>query len=189
MSKPTDAHLKLARNVLKYLKGTMMNKLSYEKSSEPLELIGYCDSDWAGSEDRKSISGFCYCLAKNGSLISWKTKKQNVVSLSSCEAEYTALSFAIQEGNFLSQLFADFCVVERNLFHLNVDNQGAIHLANNQVCNQRSKHIDVKYHYIRHEIKEGHCKLLYVPSKKNLADMFTKAVPRPLLNSFNIFSA
>ena len=189
MSKPTDAHLKLARNVLKYLKGTMMNKLSYEKSSEPLELIGYCDSDWAGSEDRKSISGFCYCLSKNGSLISWKTKKQNVVSLSSCEAEYTALSFAIQEGNFLSQLFADFCVVERNLFHLNVDNQGAIHLANNQVCNQRSKHIDVKYHYIRHEIKEGHCKLLYVPSKKNLADMFTKAVPRPLLNSFNIFSA
>ena len=102
MSKPNVAHLKLARNVLKYLKGTMMNKLSFEKSSEPLELIGYCDSDWAGSEDRKSISGFCYSLAKNGTLISWKTKKQNVVSLSSCEAEYTALSFAVQEGNFLS---------------------------------------------------------------------------------------
>ena len=188
MNKPTEAHLRVARNVLKYLKGSIDNKLCYRKSNEGLKLIGYCDSDWGGSEDRKSISGYCYKLCVDGALISWKTRKQNVVSLSSCEAEYTALSFAIKEGLYLSQLFADLYSGEKSRFDLYVDNQGAINLANNPVYHQRTKHISIKYHFIRHEIKQGNVKLLYIESKNNIADIFTKAVPRPLLNSFNIFA-
>ena len=106
MNKPTEAHLNLARNVLRYLKGTKDHKLCYSSSEHPLTVIGFCDSDWAGSEDRKSISGYGFKLCEDGPLISWKSKKQNVVILCSCEAEYTALTFASQEGKFVSQIFA-----------------------------------------------------------------------------------
>ena len=188
MASPTEAHLNLARNVLRYLKGSINVKLCFRKSSEPLNLFGYCDSDWAGSEDRKSLSGYCYRLCKNGPLISWKTKKQNVVSLSSCEAEYTALTFVMQEGKFLSQLLADFYGREKTIFHLFVDNQGAINLGNNPVYHQRSKHIDVKYHFVRHEIREKNVKLVYVPTNDNVADMFTKPVSRPKMIHFDIFA-
>ena len=109
------------------------------------------------------------------------------MSLSSCEAEYTALTHAVQEGKFLSQLFSDMYNIEKDMFQLHVDNQGAINLASNPVYHQRSKHIDIKYHFVRHEIKENNVILFYVPSKENLADIFTKTVTKSQLKDFNIF--
>jgi len=120
MNNPNQAHLNLARNVLRYLKGSIDERLYFRKSSEPLRIFGFCDSDWGGSEDRKSLSGYCFRLSKDSSLISWKTKKQNVVSLSSCEAEYTSLTFAVCEGKFLSQLFADFYDRDKTIFSLSI---------------------------------------------------------------------
>ena len=108
--------------------------------------------------------------------------------MSSCEAEYTALTFAIQEGKFISQIFADLTNSDRNMFSLYVDNQAAINLGNNPIYHQRSKHIDVKYHYIRHEIRDKNVKLIYVPSNENIADIFTKPVNGIKLKTFNIFS-
>ena len=184
LSSPTEYHLKLAKQVLRYIKGTLNYKLIFKKSNE-LELMGYCDSDYGGSDDRCSISGYCFQLNKNGPLISWKSKKQNNVALSSCEAEYIALTSAIQEANFLRQLFADMQGSDKKQLMINVDNQAAISLAKNPVYHQRSKHIDIKYHYIRSEVKNNKVLLKYVPSELNLADIFTKPVSSSKLNKFS----
>ena len=99
MKSPTKAHLNLAKDVLRYVKGTIDYNLKFTKST-CLTLIGYSDSDWGNSGDRKSISGYCFLLNVNGPLISWKSKKQSVVAISSCEAEYIAMTHAIQEAKF-----------------------------------------------------------------------------------------
>ena len=102
MSKPNMAHLKLAKLVLRYLKGTKFHGLIYRKCT-PIDIIGYTDASWANGMDRKSISGYCFMMHKNSSLISWKTKKQSVVALSTCESEYIGMTFAIQEAVFLQK--------------------------------------------------------------------------------------
>ena len=154
LSKPTFAHLSLSRFVLKYLKGTVNYGLKFIKSEKPLSFTGFCDSDWGGSVDRKSTTGYCYKISENSSLISWRSKRQNTVALSTCEAEYMALTYAIQEGNFLRQLLSDITDCDKMQINLYVDNRGAIDLAKNPVHHQRSKHIDIRYHYIRSQIKD-----------------------------------
>ena len=185
LSKPTEAHLNLAKNVLRYIKGTVDYNLTYTRSDSPLKLIGFCDSDWANGEDRKSISGYCFKLAENSALISWKSKKQNTVSLSTCEAEYVAITHAIKEGKFLQQVFSDINNSQKCMFNLNCDNQGALKLAYNPIHHERSKHIDIKYHFIRSEMEKS-VRLNYIPTNDNISDMFTKALSKAKLNSFNI---
>ncbi|CAB3992127.1 Hypothetical predicted protein, partial [Paramuricea clavata] len=84
----------MAKHVLRYLKGTIDNKLTFKKSKEGLSMHGYCDADWGSSEDRKSITGYVFKLSKDGPAISWKSRKQPTVALSTCEAEYMALAAA-----------------------------------------------------------------------------------------------
>ena len=108
MSKPTAAALNPAKHALRYLKGTSVLSLKFRKMKQPLELIGFNDSDWGGCvSDRKSISGYCFQLSESGPLVSWKSKKQQTVALSTCEAEYIALAETVQEGKFLKQLCID----------------------------------------------------------------------------------
>ena len=180
MAKPVKAHLGMAKHVLRYIKGTLDYTLKFEKSCESLDLKGFCDSDWAGSEDRHSVSGYAFQLCENGSLISWRSQKQKTVALSTCEAEYIALSSAIQEVKFLFQLYKDMVISDQgeSCVTIFVDNQGAIALAKNPVGHKRTKHIDVKYHFIRGEVNKGFVKLVYVPSELNIADGFTKPLPR-----------
>ena len=187
MSEPTHAHLNIAKNVLKYLKGTKNYQIKFNRCKCSLNIFGYCDSDYAADSDRKSTSGYCFQLCNDGPLISWKSKKQNVVSLSSCEAEYNSLTYAIQEGKFLVQLFSDMCNAEKTSFDLFVDNRAAILLAKNPVYHQRSKHISVKYHFARDEVQKNNVQLLYVPTDQNIGDIFTKPTSRPKLLKFNIF--
>ena len=186
MSKPTKAHLGLAKHVLRYIKGTLDFSLKFTKSNDPLKLTGFCDSDWGSSDDRRSITGYCYKLNTNGPLISWKSQKQRIVALSSCEAEYVSLTSAVQEGKFLSQLYADMNNCDKNIVILYVDNQGAIALAKNPVFHQRSKHIDIRYHYIRLEVDNKNVELIYVPSEENVADIFTKPLTKKNLQKFCI---
>ena len=138
MSKPSEAHFNAAKRVLKYLKGTLDYSLKFCRNDEPLVLYGFSDSDWGNSEDRKSISGYCFKLQNSGPLISWKSKKQSVVALSSCEAEYIALTHTVQEAKFLKQLMYDILFLNVDC-HIGVDNQGAILLSKNPVFHQRSK--------------------------------------------------
>ncbi|PIK39827.1 hypothetical protein BSL78_23335 [Apostichopus japonicus] len=185
MSNPTMAHLTMAKHALRYLKGTIYQSLIYRKSVEPLSLIGFCDSSWGNSEDRRSITGYCFQLSENGPLISWKSTKQRTVALSTCEAEYMALAAATQEAKFLVQLWRSMTNSDSvNTVSLYCDNQGALALAKNPVHHQRSKHIDIRYHFIRLEVQKGNLQLVYVPSEQNVADIFTKPVSGSKLQKF-----
>ncbi|KAF2354098.1 hypothetical protein FHG87_015148 [Trinorchestia longiramus] len=148
-----------------------------------MQITGFSDSDWGGSSDRKSTSGYVFKSSSSSSLISWKSKKQNIVALSSCEAEYIALTYAVQEGIFLEQLLCDMDGYDEPV-GIFVDNRGAIDLAKNLVHHQRSKHIDIRYHFIRAIIQDNKAVLSFVPSEENMADMFTKPVTRQSLLKF-----
>ena len=177
---PTEDHWTAVKHVLRYLKGTLDYSLSFTKSEDGLDLMGYCDADWAGStEDRKSTSGYCFFLNKNSACISWKCRKQSTVALSSCEAEYVAISTALQEAKFLMQLMNE--MVNKKVVHcvkLYADNQGAIALAKDPIRKERSKHIDIKYHFIKSEIEMGTITLNFIPTEDNIADIFTKSTSR-----------
>ncbi|KAF2345088.1 Reverse transcriptase RNA-dependent DNA polymerase, partial [Trinorchestia longiramus] len=185
LTRPTNAHLNLCKFVLKYLKGTILFGLKFVKSENPMQITGFSDSDWGGSYDHKSISGYVFKSSSSSSLISWKSKKQNIVALSSCEAEYIALTYAVQEGFFLKQLLCDMDGFDEPV-GIFVDNRGAIDLAKNPVHHQRSKQIDIRYHFIRAIIQDNKAVLSFVPSEENMADMFTKPVTRQSLLKFKV---
>ena len=185
MINPTNVHLSIAKHVLRYLSGTKDYCIVYRKSNDDLKLSGMCDADWAGSKDRHSISGFGFRLKNESALISWSSKRQPIVALSSCEAEYVALASAVQEAKFLFNLFNDLCSFKLcNDINVFVDNQGAISLAKNPINHKRSKHIDIRYHFIREEVMNGFVKLNYVPTGENFSDTFTKPVSKLRLTKF-----
>ena len=158
------------------MKGTAHYEMCFRKCENGLRLMGYSDSDWASSaEDRRSTSGYCFFvvfLTEEGPLISWKSRKQPVVALSTCEAEYIALTAAVQEALYLRQFLNDIGMNHQGqLPVIFEDNQGTIALANNPVNRQRSKHIDVRYHFIRSELNKGKFELKYCPTDEMLADL------------------
>ena len=149
--------------------------------------MGYTDSDFAQSEDCRSTSGYCFKLNLNSALVSWKCAKQkDVVALSTVEAEYVAATEALRELLFLRPLLSDFTRLPQQTVALFCDSQGAIALAKHPVFHKRTKHIGVKYHAIRAHIAEKTVHLSYIPSKDNLADLFTKPLNGPKLRSFAI---
>ena len=152
-----------------------------------MQLHGYSDSDWASSNDRRSTTGYCYTLNKNGGAISWKSKRQATVALSSTEAEYMSISNAAQEAlhlkQFLSEIDPSFnCTEPITLYE---DNQGAIALINNPVHHQRTKHVDIKYHFIREKVMNGIINVVYLQTDGMIADYLTKPVGRIKLEFCN----
>ena len=187
MAKPTEADLNRAKYALRYLKGTREQCLKFEKSESPLRLTGFCDSDWGASvKDRRSITGYNFQLSQDGPLISWKSRKQQTVALSTCEAEYISLACAVQEAKFLKQLCNDMTIATSDVL-VNVDNQGTINSAKNPVNHQRSKYIDIKYHFIRTEIQARTIKLNFIPTEDKVAAIFTKPVTKAKLEKFQHF--
>ena len=160
--------------------GTQELGLTFKKSVSPLSFEGFCDSGWGASTvDRRSITGYNFQLSSTEPLISWKSRKQQTVAWSTCEAEYVALANAVQEAKFLNQLCKDMKVsIKQGKSLIRIDNQGAMNLAKNPVHHQRTKHIDIKYHFIRLEIQEGRINVEYVPTKQNMAGVFTKAASK-----------
>ena len=141
-------------------------------------MIGYSDADWAGDlEDRHSTTGNLFLMT--GGPISWLSKKQAVVALSMSEAEYVALSSATQEVVWLRKLLiSDLQVTSPEQTILMEDNQGAISIAKNPVAHSRTKHISIRYHYIREAVQEGIVNLCYCPTEQMIADLLTKPLPR-----------
>ena len=178
MSKPTKQDLTVAKDVLRYIKGTIHYGLSFVKSDETSTVLGFCDADWASSSDRHSISGYIFQMNATGGYVSWKSKKQRTVALSTCEAEYMALALCVQEAIHLIRLYSDLYSQSCLPVEIGVDNQGTILLAKNPVMHQRTKHIDVKYHFVREEVEQGNISLFYIPSARNVADVFTKPQSR-----------
>ena len=135
-------------------------------------LIGYSDSDFAGCKlDRKSTSGTCHLLGS--SLISWHSKKQACVALSTAEAECIAAGSCCAQILWLKQQLADFGL-QISKVPLMCDNTSAINLTKNQIQHSRTKHIQIRHHFIRDHVQNGNCEVKFVETKLQLADIFTK---------------
>ncbi len=174
---PSHAHLTAVKRILRYLKGTQDFFLEYRKTDKSFSLIGYSDADWAGDQDdRHSTSGNLFLMA--GGPVSWLSKKQAIVALSTCEAEYVALSTATQETIWLRRLLDSLKTSPSGAITVMEDNQGAIAIAKNPVAHARTKHIDIRYHFIRETIQEGLIELHYCPTEKMLADILTKPLSK-----------
>ena len=169
-------HFKAAKRVVRYLVATVDDKLTYHQQpvSDLLKIMTYTDSDWAGDHlDRKSFSGSVVFL--NDSAVSWHCKKQTTVALSSVEAEYMALSDATRETLYVHNLLAEFFGLKLPIV-MDMDNIGAGHIAENDLNNKLTKHIDIRHHFVRHYIRAKIIELFYVPTADNVADVFTKAL-------------
>ena len=173
MSNPSEDHLAAAKQVLRYLAGTVDYGLKYTKSES--QLIGYCDADYAGDLDkRKSTSGFVFL--RSGGAVSWSSKLQSTVALSTCEAEFISSANAIREALWLRNLLGDFrgqveCV------KIHGDNQGALKLLHHPHAHQRTKHIDVAHRFAQDRVEMGEVKFEYIRTDLMVADCTTKVVP------------
>lgn len=168
-------HWLAAKRVLQYLKRTIDYSIIYRKTGKPLE--GYTDADWANCPiDRRSYTGYCFKLA--GGPVSWASKKQPTVALSSTEAEYMALTEAAKEATYLRSFTTQVCC-NSTLYPtitLYSDSQSAQNLAYNPVHHGRTKHIDTKFHFIREKVSDNTIKLKFVKSSDMSADVLTKCL-------------
>ncbi len=170
---PGREHWSEAKRVLRYLKGKKNKTLEFKKSKEVV-LTGFVDADWAGDvDDRRSRSGFLFFLGSN--LISWQSKKQDIIALSSAEAEIMAATSAAKEAMWLRGVLSDLGFIQpaTSLFE---DNSACIQLAKNPVQHQRSKHIQIKYLKIREYVSMGFVNIVKVTTQDNVADMMTKSL-------------
>ena len=160
------------KRILRYLKGTANHGLVYSKRDDDSTVIGFSDADWAGDVyDRKSTSGYLFMMS--GAPVSWKTKKQTCVALSTAEAEYIALATATQE---VRQLLKDLQNEQAKPTVIYEDNQFAICIAQNPQYHSKTKHIDIKYHFVREKVLDNTIELCYCPTNDMLADALTKGL-------------
>ena len=173
-AEPTNQHWTAVKRIFRYLKGTSEFGLLYSRIAT--SCVGFSDADRGGSiDDRKSTSGYLFKIG--GTAVSWRSNKQSCVALSTAEAEYVALAAAAQEAIWLQQLTCDILgkpVEEVEIFE---DNQSAICLAINPQFHGRTKHIEIKYHFIQDQVEKDNIKLVYCRSEDMVADMLTKSLP------------
>lgn len=174
MESPTTAHMTMATRILRYIKGTIDYGLYYSPSSD-FKLVGYSDSDWGGDiDDRKSTGGFIFFMGNTA--FTWSSKKQPIVTLSTCEAEYVAAASCVCHAIWLRRLLRMLHVSQDEATTILMDNKSAIALGKNPMFHDRSKHIDTKFHFIRECIENKEVKLSYVKSSDQVADIFTKGL-------------
>jgi len=180
MENPTEANMIAAKRILRYLQSDKKLGLTYSTTGSPT-LEAYADADWGGCHTtRRSTTGYIFTLG--GAAISWSSKRQQTVALSTAEAEYMAASSATQELIFLRALLRDFGHTQKEPTVLHQDNQGVIALANDFILNQRTKHIDIKYHFIREKVESGVLTVDYTSTQEMIADCMTKAVSKQILD-------
>ena len=180
----TKDHQKELYRVIKYVLDTKKDALHLRPKEATLndmwELKAYSDSDFSGDKDfRRSVTGFIVYLM--GVPISWKSKGQKSVSLSSTEAEYVAVSEVCMEIIYIKQVLEFLGVKVKKPISVHVDNVGAIYLATNSTTSSRTRHIDTRYHFVREYVEDGVVEIVFVRSTENTADMFTKNVNKELL--------
>lgn len=191
MADPKEEHMMIAKRVLRYLKGTLDFGVYYKKSTN-VNLLGYTDSHYTGDEndrnllgytdsdyardidDRKSTSGYVFLLS--GAAICWSSRKQGIVTLSSTEAEYVAATACACHGVWLKGILKELGVKNCECVNIMCDNSSAIKLSKNPVMHRRTKHIDVRYHYLRNLSTDGAVRLVFCGTKDQVADIMTKPI-------------
>jgi hypothetical protein len=183
---PSPAHIKAAKRVLQYLKGTVDFSITYNSAEPPvLNLRLFSDADYAGDRHTYRSTG-AYVGFFAGGPATWQSKRQSVVAQSSTESEYMALSEAAKEAAWIRSLLSglQYQGPDLNPIVLYGDNQGSLALAENPTFHRGSKHIAVRYHFIRQEVEEGRLALSYIPTDQMPADGLTKALKAPLYSRF-----
>ena len=180
-SNPKKMHWTAAKRVFRYLKYTRHHTLTYGGDDDILhtDLNIFCDADWAtDTSDRKSISGYVITVA--GGAVSWSSKKQATVALSTAEAEYVAATHIAKQVLWQRSLFTELDFDLPTTSTIFTNNQAAILISHHPEHHSRAKHIDIAYHFLRDLITNGTLNTIYVSSRENLADIFTKGLPREL---------
>ncbi|XP_019252911.1 PREDICTED: uncharacterized protein LOC109231730 [Nicotiana attenuata] len=172
---PQVPHMLATIHILRYLMKAPDLDIFLPKSTD-FSLLAYSDSHWATcAQTRRSVTG--YYITLGGCPISWKSKKQPTISLSSAEAEYRALRKVVAEISWLVRLLADLGLVISSPVPVFCDSQAALHIAKNPVFHERTKHIEVDCHYVRDSIQSGLITLHHISSSAQLADILTKSLP------------
>ncbi|KAK1421243.1 hypothetical protein QVD17_23430 [Tagetes erecta] len=182
MHSPCIAHWNALKRIIRYLQGTAEYGL-HLRSSSTLSIRAYTDADWAGCPDtRRSTSGYCVYLGDN--LISWSSKRQSTISRSSAEAEYRGVANVVAEICWLRNLLLELHCPLTKASLVYCDNVSAIYLSGNPVQHQRTKHIELDIHFVREHVQKGLVRILHMPSRFQIADIFTKGLPRVLFDDF-----
>jgi hypothetical protein len=170
---PTRTHEKAAKQALRYLNGTIDQGITYN-GNLGMRLEFWSDANWGGEEGRESVSGFIGTLA--GGAVTYSSKKQGSVALSTTESEYMAFLHALKEQIWLLRFLKEigYNISDQNIIYC--DNQGAIALAYNPEHHARTKHIDIQYHFVRNCVEDGSTRLEYCPTEDMVADGLTKAL-------------
>lgn len=177
MESPTTEHLAAVKRILRYIAGTIDYGCHYKRTTAEAQLLGYNDADMGGDVDsRKSTTGVLFFFGSCA--VSWQSQKQKVVALSSCEAEYIAGATAACQGVWLAKLLSILRSEQCRPFTLKMDSQSAIALSKNPVFHERSKHIDVCFHFIRECIGDGTMEVDHVRTEEQVADVLTKPLGR-----------
>jgi len=177
---PGIEHWEAVKRIFRYLKGTKDLWLSYGEQQR--ELLGYADADGSMAEDRRAVSGYAFLI--HGGAISWSAKRQEIVSLSTTESEYVAATSAAKEALWLHSLITQLFGTTLDATTLFSDNQSAIVLTKDHQYHARTKHIDIRFHFIRWIIEEGSLQLIFCPTTDMVADALTKALPSPKVKHF-----
>ncbi|KAL0641744.1 hypothetical protein Bca4012_102720 [Brassica carinata] len=184
MQVPKEHHWRMVERILMYLNGSPDQGV-WMGCNGSTEVVGYCDADWAGDRaDRRSTTGYCTFIG--GNLVTWKSKKQKVVSCSSAEAEYRAMLKLTNELVWIKGILKHLEIDQATPMTMHCDNQAAIHIASNSVFHERTKHIEVDCHKVRQMIILGVILPCYTRSEDQLADVITKAARQKTMESIHI---
>ena len=177
---PKESHLTAVKQIIRYINGTPDYGLWYSKDSNAC-LASYSEANWAGSvDDRKSILGGCFYLGNN--LVSWMSKKQNFVSLSTAEAEYIAARSCCTQLLWMKKLLHDYGIPQ-DIICIFCDNTSAINLSKNPIQHSKSKHIEIHYHFIQDLVEEKVVCLEFIHTNNQKANIFTKPLDGPRFES------
>lgn len=177
-SDPRPVHWRHIQHIIAYLNTTISKLLTYGRHSKTPKPLSFSDSSYADDHDnRRSTAGYVFTIA--GGAVSWKSKGQKKIALSTGEAEYVVLSEAGKQAKWMASWLKEVDMPDESPLTLNCDNTAAISLTENTSGHSRAKHIDVKHHWIREAVASNEIKIDYIPSKDNIADIFTKSLARP----------
>jgi hypothetical protein len=190
-SNPSEDHWRGAKRVLRYLSGTRDYGLLFKrrKDGEEAQLRGFTDADFASCFSRKSRTGYIFLIGD--AVLCWHSRKQSVIALSTCEAEFYALTEGGKEAIHLKRLFWEICnqeplrdEIKLETIKLFCDNQSTIFVSKNPAEHRMMKHVDLRYKWIQEKIDQDEFQVEYVSTKEQLADIFTKALAKELFEKF-----